>query len=37
MRNPDFKREQVIEHASRTLNTTEQILSATEGELAAII
>jgi hypothetical protein len=37
MRNPDFKREQVIEYASRTLNATEQRLSATEGELAAII
>jgi hypothetical protein len=37
MRNPDFKREQVIEYASRTLNATEQIHSATEGELAAVI
>ena len=37
MRNPDFKREKVIEYASRTLNATEQRLSATEGELAAII
>jgi hypothetical protein len=37
MRNPDFKREQVIEYASRALNATEQRLSATEGELAASI
>jgi hypothetical protein len=35
MRNPDKK--QVIEYVSRTLNATEQRLSATEGKLAAII
>jgi hypothetical protein len=37
MRNLHFKWKQVIEYASRTLNATEQRLSATEGELAAII
>jgi hypothetical protein len=37
MQNPDFKPEQVIEYAARTLNATEQRLSAIEGELAAII
>jgi hypothetical protein len=37
LQNPDFNREQVFEYASRTLNAAEQRLSATEGELAAII
>jgi hypothetical protein len=37
MRNPEFKREQVIEYASRTSNANEKRLSATKGELAAII
>jgi hypothetical protein len=37
MRNPEYKREQVIEYASRTLTPTEQRLSTTQGELLAII
>jgi hypothetical protein len=37
MQNPNIKREQEIENASRTLNATEKRFSATEGELAAII
>lgn len=37
MRNPEYKREQVIEYASRTLTKQEQRLSATEGELLAVI